>query len=446
MKTCTYIPISCPYKCKASGNLLKKNLDHHLKEECPRRPHKCKGCGKIGTYEDISGSHDPACPMIEVTCSKCDRLIRRGKMAKHVRTSCSPMKNSPTRATNILREKCYEMKMMMSEPNVLKNGECMDLKLSSYSKLKSEKCKFYFTFCCSMEHYQLVVDCNGVDAGTSQYLSVMVLQLTGRRGSMQQHPSQGTLTMTLLNQLSDSHHYEQSVDLTSHCYNSTLHHCATRINHFISDRELTQRSTMEVQYLVDDALKFKVKVTVPENCPPVSMVDERLEKRALQKSSGVQSEQESCLITIPDYSSEETYVSLSTLNGYNIKVILTTGIHYLSMNIEVKGHSGHFNGTILVELLNQLEDRNHRYIVLLPSSNDVKMGVVTTKNFIHWTKLPLILSPEGNTQYLVKDRLYFRIALCSKRMSGRELKVGKEEEKKPWLECNNNCLAHKLNK
>ena len=79
-----------------------------------------------------------------------------------------------------------------------------------------------------------------------------------------------------------------------------------------------------------------------------------------------------------------------------------------------------FKGKIALFLLNQLEDRNHRSLVIDPADN---MQINSSWGYSKFaTHSALAHDPAKNTQYLKDDRLFFRVLV-------------EVADYKPWLEC-----------
>ena len=97
-KGCEFVIMECPNKCKNYG-ILRKDLDKHLKLECPLRPYECEHCGIKDSYEKITsivapkyhlyGSHYDICPAYPLACpNNCGVIsIKRKDMADH-RSKC----------------------------------------------------------------------------------------------------------------------------------------------------------------------------------------------------------------------------------------------------------------------------------------------------------------------------------------------------------------------
>ena len=124
-------------------------------------------------------------------------------------------------------------------------------------------------------------------------------------------------------------------------------------------------------------------------------------------------------------------VGYSTYNiGFNVYpngIGLGKGTHVSVFIPILKGNyddklSWPFIGTVKVEILNQLEDKNHRVAILtFKEEHNARVGYSRG-----WTKFTphslLSYDPVNNTQHLKDDTLYFRVSV-------------EVEGHKPWLEC-----------
>ena len=89
MAMCQFTPVSCPYQCEIVL-LLRKDLDHHINNECPNRDYKCEYCGKKSTYISITRIHDRICDEKLVPCPNegCTETIKRHMIEDHVENDC----------------------------------------------------------------------------------------------------------------------------------------------------------------------------------------------------------------------------------------------------------------------------------------------------------------------------------------------------------------------
>ena len=94
--SCWFSLIPCPNKCeedKGAGELLliRKNLDKHLKTQCPKRADEYFYCGEEGTFASIR-EHDKVCEKKIVACPNkrrgCSLSIEQGKVKEHVSSDC----------------------------------------------------------------------------------------------------------------------------------------------------------------------------------------------------------------------------------------------------------------------------------------------------------------------------------------------------------------------
>lgn len=88
LSSCGFTLLPCPNKCQYEGNrvlLLRRDLQIHTEEECPRRKYKCPHCQEEGEYQERTTEHLNVCPMKEVPCPKlgCRTHIARCKLSKH---------------------------------------------------------------------------------------------------------------------------------------------------------------------------------------------------------------------------------------------------------------------------------------------------------------------------------------------------------------------------
>ena len=86
---CKFAPVPCPNQCKEKDKItlcMRKDLDHHVINECLNRDHKCEYCGEKGTYTNITQIHDSICKKKKIPCTntECTESIERGKMKRHL--------------------------------------------------------------------------------------------------------------------------------------------------------------------------------------------------------------------------------------------------------------------------------------------------------------------------------------------------------------------------
>ena len=60
LASCGFILLPCPNKCQNGDKvvqLLRKDMQRHTKEECPRRQYECSDCHEIGEYRQMITKH-----------------------------------------------------------------------------------------------------------------------------------------------------------------------------------------------------------------------------------------------------------------------------------------------------------------------------------------------------------------------------------------------------
>ena len=311
---CKFIPVPCPNQCKEKDKitlLMRKNLDHHVNNECPNRDHKCPHCGKKDTYANITQIHDSVCKKKKIPCTntECTEIIKRGKMKRHL-DDCD-YTIIPCKYKNIgcdvelkrkdmpVHEKDDKVHLhlalgavvklqdnlqsandtiaalqgnMKSAQNILqtvtRREKPLTFKLTEYQKKKdnnerTESPSFYT----SPEGYHmcLLVDANGVGDGKQTHVSVYVEILDGEHDKTLKWPFTGTYFIELLNQLEDKNHHIMSLNITSTCQLSVG--STWGYHTFIPHYELSHNPSNNTQYLKDDTLYFRLTVTPSDYKP-----------------------------------------------------------------------------------------------------------------------------------------------------------------------------------
>ncbi len=90
---CEYTLVECTNKCTAEQktvSVMRKDLEHHVQSECPKRAYKCEFCSKKGTYASIMEYHDNLCLKKPVPCpnTDCTLTLERGRVKRHVASEC----------------------------------------------------------------------------------------------------------------------------------------------------------------------------------------------------------------------------------------------------------------------------------------------------------------------------------------------------------------------
>ena len=96
LATCDYALLPCPNECtdiNAGDKILKvlrKDMEKHLSEDCPRREYVCPYCKESGEYQKMITTHLEECDSVEVPCpnEECGVCIERQFIFRHLQTVC----------------------------------------------------------------------------------------------------------------------------------------------------------------------------------------------------------------------------------------------------------------------------------------------------------------------------------------------------------------------
>lgn len=87
MALCEFSLIPCPEKCKDLNEIvlvMKKDMDEHLRTECPNRDYVCEFCAKRDTYTKIAREHYQVCKKKTISCSndECGKKMERRNLKR----------------------------------------------------------------------------------------------------------------------------------------------------------------------------------------------------------------------------------------------------------------------------------------------------------------------------------------------------------------------------
>ena len=314
---CPYQILSCTNGC--GENIERKQLQHHLENNCPKRLIKCQYCNEEeNTFQVITRRHLKVCPQYPIQCANigCSKKVPRSQMITH-KESCPKEIISYEYITigcveKMKREEQEEhneqsmnehLQMAVKEIADLKRAsdreiadlkraketsdrEIADLKISlsqyirfsEFSKRKSnneEWCSPGFYTSPGGYKMSLHVDANGVGDGKGTHVSCFICLMSGEYDDILEWPFQGEVTVELLNQLEDKNHYKDITEFDE----STPQKCKERIvgkqygsgwgcDQVISHSQLGYNSSLNRQYLKDDTLCFRVSVKVISTAKP----------------------------------------------------------------------------------------------------------------------------------------------------------------------------------
>ena len=299
MQKCDYTLLPCTNECKIHNQVvtvLRKDLANHLANNCPIRQYQCPNCKGMSVFEERNTVHLKTCPGVSVPCpnAQCPHYPLRCCIAIH-RSSCDYEKVSCKYAELGCEERDLRMNMKKHEQNYqlhlqittksvleykkqlqqlehentklkeVRHTQCNEkftFKLPSFTEKKKYQDWFYSTpFYTSQNGYRFCISVvtNGNGDGEGTHLSVYACLMKGDNDDSLTWPFTGTVTVTLLNQLEDENHYAEKI-------NFLADYSAGRIEGErgigLGCPNFIAHSDLQENYLVDDALFFRVSVDV----------------------------------------------------------------------------------------------------------------------------------------------------------------------------------------
>ena len=321
--TCEFTLLPCPKQCKDDKrevkSFMRKDLDKHLKEDCPFRNYACEYCGKMSTYVIISRFHDKKCPKKILPCPNagCTNTMQYQHIEEHVTLECDhtivPCKYKGLGCETELKRKDMtsheeddKLHLHMAINTTAKLEKQLEKTLNKIDTLeinmKDALAKIYMlelatprnstknehmvrvtgyqikkdcntryqspSFYTSPEGYNMAirVDANGSGSGKDTHMSVFAIFLKGDNDDKLSWPFVGNITITLLNQLEDKNHFRKTLYITAiHNKRAGTSQNSKGYREFILHSELGYNPGKNTQYLKDDNLCFRVSVTIVFN-------------------------------------------------------------------------------------------------------------------------------------------------------------------------------------
>ena len=320
LQSCDYALLPCTNECKIDNEIafLRKDLEEHLTNDCPRRQYKCPLCQEKGEHQERTTTHLETCPKVEVPCpnNQCqDNIARCNVKAHRSRCEYEPVsckyadvgcKVQPLRKDLKKHEEDVQLHLQVTVDKVLEltnnvalieaNAK-MSMKLQDgtiynvhtewvksltnftrtlrycdFQQHKLDNIEFYTPpFYTSSKGYKMCVCvyANGFDEAKGTHVSLFAHLMKGDNDDSLSWPFTGTITFELLNQLEDKNHHKLTSTFTAN------HKLSQRVvddeivsngygwPQYISHTALDYNADNNTSYLKDDALVFRFSVKVP---------------------------------------------------------------------------------------------------------------------------------------------------------------------------------------
>ena len=298
LSTCMYSLVPCPKRCTDNVLHLRKDLQQHLKTECPQRQYKCPECGEKGTCTSITQEHEKVCSKKILSCPnpECMRTMQRQHLRKHLDVECASTVvtckykgigcDVKVSRKNMLAHEDAEsrlhlymamdrigkleatVKSLKQENEELRNEKLVTFALTDFNHKKKtnteERSPSFYT---EPQGYQLAIEvyANGYKEGRSTHLSVYAYILKGKNDRKLRWPFVGEITITLLNQLSNENHFSKTVVMKSE--QNVLAKDNWGYPRFIPHHKLGHDPAKNTQYLMNDTLYFRVSAEARNSKP-----------------------------------------------------------------------------------------------------------------------------------------------------------------------------------
>ena len=304
MTNCEFILLPCPNECK-DGNetvkLLRKDIEAHKKEVCPRRQYECPHCRESGEYQERTTTHLEECPKMKIPCPNdgCDEEIERCDIPQHrqkclfesvackyvsigciekvLRNDLEKHHDDSQQHLQLAIDIVHQQEMTIKSLKAQQPSTPMTLKIAGFDKLKKSSEMFHTsTFYTSLGGYKMCIRVhpNGNGDGKGTHVSVYAYLLRGENDDHLPWPFTGTVTVELLNQLDDrDHHFDEFAFPPDHKASQRVvkEERASTGNgtpRYISHSDLGYNTAKNCQYLKDDCLYFRVKVDAESTSKP----------------------------------------------------------------------------------------------------------------------------------------------------------------------------------
>ena len=450
--------IACPFPCLfcSSRYARKSETREHSRRHCHKRMISCENCGYYNTFTIVTEKHYPICPRSPIDCPNqhCPvEGLRRHQLEQHLNECSYQLVDCPNTGCSVQlpREliklhRVFRHNLVLEEtnqavaitpatvsPQYLYNQAPMEFIISDFSEKKEANEVWYSSpFYTHNRGYKfrLNVCPNGDGTGSGTHLSVYGQLMRGEYDNELEWPFKGDIRVELLNWRADKNHHSRTIYFNryidpdrKHSSRVTDRETATGYGNpqFISHTDLPP--TTNTEYLHDDYLKLRVSAIVYST--PLLPLTPAWQDSLSTTQSGAQ-------FTISEYSKRKLFSNqyfsppfTTSSQGYRLclKVFANgaasgKGSHLSIYAYIMKGQHDDrlqwpFTGTIIIELLNWLEDKGHYNLTLSIDTNDdfvrVTKGEYGNDYGYHQFISQSSLNSSTNPQYLYQDCIRVRV-------------------------------------
>ena len=313
LASCGFTLLRCPNECYKGGRgrgnkckevqLLRKDMEKHTMEECPRRQYECPHCKEPGEYKERITTHLRECPMKKVPCPKrqCKINIVRRNLSKHrqeclfeevpckyaiigckeevIRKDVGEHEGDSQQHLQLAIDTVRQQQITIRDQETiiaLSREMPMKYKFTNYDHHKTVNDTIYSpAFYTSPGGYKMCIGvyANGNVEGKGTHVSVFAYLMKGENDDHLPWPFTGKVTIKLLNQLENTNHHSrcitffpidsiQQVENEERSSTGWGHRC------YISHSYLGYNAAKNCQYLKDDCLYFRISVDTKSSSKP----------------------------------------------------------------------------------------------------------------------------------------------------------------------------------
>ena len=425
--------IACPFPCLfcSSRYARRSEMREHSHRHCHKRMISCENCGYYNTFTIVTEKHYPICPWSPIDCPNqhCPvEGLRRHQLEQHLNecshqlvdcpnTGCSvrlprgEMKLHTLQQHNLVLEETNQavaINPATVSPQYLYNQAPMEFVICNFSEKKEANEEWFSSPFYTQNRgykFRLNVYPNGDGRGSGSHLSVYAALMRGEYDNELEWLFEGDIRVELLNWRADKNHHLCTISFNRYTDPYSSRVTDKKIGpclgspQFISHTDLALTTNSE--YLRDDYLKLRVSLST-------------------------------CMFTISEYSKRRQFNNqyfspsfTTSPQGYRLCLRVDANGNgsgknsHLSIYVLImKGQYDDrlqwpFTGTIIIELLNWLEDKGHyKRTRSIDKNNDFVR--VTEREYgmsagYHQFISLSSLNSSTNPQYLYKDCIRVRV-------------------------------------
>ena len=260
---CNGIPLPCPAGCGKHG-LVRRDMAHHLSEDCPNELIQCTfaiaGCQQIVKRKDLQQHLKDKDLHLDTVLSSYASLTH---VVQHLVFGGTP--NIPLPLCQWLQNKPTSYPC---PPWVIKMEGVQEKKEKDEAWFSDPVYSHFGGYKMCLKVYA-----NGIGDGKGSHVSVFAYLMRGGNDGNLKWPFQGTIKVSLLNQLEDGQHHTMETwspdddvpeDTSRRVTKGERASCGMGRLRFIPQQYLTYNGDKNCQYLKDNTLFFRVECFEPK--------------------------------------------------------------------------------------------------------------------------------------------------------------------------------------